>query len=108
MDKRVYYGAALTIIGFVVFTKTPLSASLLAFFILGIIPGTNIALPFWLLLCAYLLLGVFLMFWFSRQSLLIGEAAKPVAPVKAARTTRKKTSTRSKRATPKRSPRTAI
>lgn len=102
MDKRVVLWAGLTVLGFVVMTKTQLLNILVAFLILGVIPGTSLFVPSWLIFTVYPLLFVGILLWLGSQSLVSGaEAAKPT------RKTAQKRATRTKRV-PKRQPRTAI
>jgi hypothetical protein len=78
---------------FWVCTKTPLLASLFTLFVLGMVPGTHLAIPAWLMLIVYPAGFFAAVYWLSARSLYIGTPT-PKPAVKAARaaTTRKKKS----------------
>ena len=102
MEKqRVLFGTGIVIFLFLLISLTPIPASLLAFLVLGIIPGTDIVVPAWAILLVYpALIGVAL-YWIYGETFFIGEpapATKPAVTAKVAK--RKKTkSTRSKKTT---------
>lgn len=83
MEKRVLFWAGFVIILFIVLTKTPLISSLLSLLVLGIVPGTDLVIPAWIILTLYPVLGVLGIHWLRTQSLFIGERTKPVQPTKA-------------------------
>lgn len=60
---------------FVVISHPSVAAALLLFLFLGIIPGTNITVPFWVLLPTYTIGAIILMYWLSTQPLYIGSQA---------------------------------
>ncbi|HRK40680.1 MAG TPA: hypothetical protein PLN95_01200 [Candidatus Saccharibacteria bacterium] len=109
MDKRVYMVGGLAIFVIVVLTQTPLVATLFSFFIMGMIPGTDLAVPFWVMLILYPLLFVTTLYWISNQRFFIGEMEQPARPVMKTKPAKKKsrTSVARKRAAPKRRTRTA-
>ena len=101
MEKqRVLFGAGIVILLFLLISLTPIPASLLAFLVLGIIPGTDIVVPAWAILLVYpALIGVAL-YWVYGETFFIGEPAPVPKPVAAKATKRKKPkSTRSKKTT---------
>ena len=101
MEKqRVLFGAGIVILFFLLISLTPIPASLLAFLVLGIIPGTDLVVPAWAILLVYpALIGVAL-YWIYGETFFIGEPAPVPKPAVAQTTKRKKTkSTRSKKTT---------
>lgn len=93
MEKqRVLIGAGFVIVMFSVLTFTPIPASLLAFLVLGIIPGTDLAVPAWAILLVYPALIVVALYWVYGEAFFIGETPKPLQPVSKQTTKRKRRS----------------
>lgn len=104
MDKRVVFWVCTAGISLLLLGRTALLDTLLAFCILGIIPGTTIVLPSWLIMTAYPLVFLTLIYWLMSQSFFIGDTT-PADVMPIAKKTPHKTA---KQAVPKRRPRTAI
>lgn len=107
MEKqRVVIGVGIVIFLFLMLTLTPIPASLLAFLVLGIIPGTDLAIPAWAILLVYPALICIALYWIYGEAFFIGEptsapksvAAKSVKSKKAKTTRSKKTTAAKKRA----------
>ena len=101
--QRVMIGAGFFIVAFVVSPQTSLPASLLAFLVLGIIPGTNIALPAWAILLVYPALIGTVVYWLHNEAFFIGEPTPPpkatkVTVAKSRKTRAKKTAAAKRRA----------
>lgn len=94
MDKRILWLVGF-LAGLIVFVKTPLIAALLAFFILGIVPGTDILLPPWVLMIIYPVLFVAVLYRISTQPFIWYPAARTAVKPKAP-TNRRKSSTKMK------------
>lgn len=79
MKNRVYIviGAALAVL--LVCTYTPFVAVLFSFLVMGMIPGTGLVIPSWIILIANPLLCIGVLAWISDQSLFIGEVKKKPA-----------------------------
>lgn len=103
MEKqRVVYGAGIVILLFLVLTLTPIPASLLAFLVLGIIPGTDITVPAWAILLVYPALICIVLYWIYGEAFFIGEPTptpKAVA-TNVTKSKKAKTTVRSKKTTP--------
>lgn len=88
MDKR----DALWIIGgltaLYICAATSLMTHLLAFLILGRLPGTDTVMPQWIPYFIYPLLALALIGWLASHTLYIGEASIPVKNKKVTRTPR--------------------
>jgi len=110
MDKRILTYGLLAILVIMVLTQTPLLATLLSLLVMGMVPGTDLAIPFWVMLILYPLLFVAVLYWVSGQKFFIGEPPRPTTPAPKAKTTRKKStaSSRTKRTVTKRRARTAV
>ena len=102
MEKqRVFIGVGTVMLLFVMLPLTPVPASLLAFLVLGIIPGTELVVPAWAILLVYpALIGVAL-YWIHREAFFIGEPApapkSTVTKAAKTKTTRHKKATATKR-----------
>lgn len=108
MDKRVGFWAIVTVVGFIVLTKTQLLNILIAFFILGAIPGTNLVIPAWIIFTVYPIITVAILLWLGTRSILLGIPTTP-AVVTQPKTKRKKVSmTRKLKRSEKRQPRVAV
>lgn len=92
MNNRVLLWVGFVITLLIVCTQTPLIATLFALLVLGMIPGTDLVIPAWVILLLYPVLFVLGVHWIRSQPLLIGEQKKPSKPV-AQRVTRKRKST---------------
>lgn len=110
MDKRILSYGMIAVLVILVLTQTPLVATLLSLLVMGMIPGTNLVIPFWVMLVLYPLLFVAVLYWVSGQRFFIGETGQPTPPASKPKPARKKSATtsRSKRAAPKRRARTAV
>lgn len=102
--QRGVFGAGFVILILFICTQTSLPTALLTFLVLGIIPGTTIAVPAWAILLVYPALIVAGIYWLRGHVLFIGELAPPVKPavavmkkVKKTRNTRTKKTTATKR-----------
>ena len=101
MDKRFMWSAGV-LTALVVVTKTPFVFTLFALFVLGIIPGTSLVIPAWLLLIVNPILFAGIV-WIVRSHHLLTPIDTP-QPTAQAKRTRRSTATSKKRtaATPKR------
>lgn len=66
MDKRMLWFVGV-LIGLIIVIKTPLVFTLFAFFILGMIPGTDLFIPPWVLLITYPVLFVAIVYRIGTQ-----------------------------------------
>lgn len=74
MNKRAYLWAGGVLMGLIVLTKTPLVFSLFALLILGVVPGTSLVIPAWILLVIYPILFAATLFWLSARPIMITES----------------------------------
>lgn len=97
MDKRVRWalGAFLAV---VIITETPLVFTLFSIFILGMVPGTSVVVPAWLLLVInpLLCLGII---WVVRAHHLFTPIDTPLKPTATTRTAKKARQARTKKST---------
>lgn len=100
MNQRATIWALLFVVIILTLTKTPLLAALLTFLFIGIIPGTAIVIPSWVLLIVYPVAFVLVSRLLVGRTLFFGEQKKPepVAPTKKVRS--QKTSTTQQSTTP--------
>ncbi len=89
----MFVGAGFGILLFLVCTLTSLPASLLAFLVLGIVPGTDIVIPAWAILLVYPALIAVAVYWLHGEAFFIGEPTPTPKPVKATAAKSKKTRT---------------
>lgn len=94
MSRRTLFWVSLAVLLFIICTQTPAVVIIFSFLVMGIIPGTSITIPAWLMLIGYPLAFIAAVLWISHQSLFIGAPAKPTT-----RTAIKKTAPKKKRAT---------
>jgi len=66
---------------------------------MGVVPGTTITIPAWVMLITYPLGFLALCYWLSHQSMLIGEKKRPVKSVtkKSTKRSKAKNPTRARR-----------
>lgn len=94
MNKRAYLWAGGAILGLLILTKTPLVFSLFALLILGVIPGTALVIPAWVLLVLYPILIAATLFWLSAQPIMIAEPVRAQTKPRKRATRTKKTTTK--------------
>ena len=96
--QRGVFGVGFVILILFICTQTSLPTALLTFLVLGIIPGTTIAIPAWAILLVYPVLIVAATYWLRGRVFFIGELAPPVKPAIAVVKKAKKTkNTRTKK-----------
>lgn len=82
---------------FYVLVETSLLSNLFTLLILGMVPGTDLALPPVLMLVTYSVGFIAALYWLTHQTLFFAETKKPAKPVKqAAKKTAKKPATAKK------------
>lgn len=109
MDTRRYYLVGMALIIFLVCTQTPLLSVVFAFFILGMIPGTSLIIPSWMILISYPLIALSVLYWLSTQSLFIGEQVLHIKQTQRRPAAKKvQSKTRTKQIPTKRRPRAAV
>ena len=82
MNRRAWFWVCGVAVGLVILTKTPLVFTVFAFLVLGMIPGTMLTIPAWVLLTVYPLVFIGTVYWLSTQPLLIGAPAPAPTPAK--------------------------
>lgn len=102
MKRRAALWAGIVTVSFVAVFYVNIPSTLFTIFVIGIIPGTSITIPAWLMLLMYPGLFAVMLYWLGKQSLLIGERRLAKAPVKTTKksvpTALRKTRRRSKTA----------
>ena len=84
MNKRLMWtGIFLTIIGLLIFVPD-IANALLAFMFVGIIPGTDMSLPFWAMGLFIVIAAAIAIVWLGNQSLYIGDRSYQQKQAKAA------------------------
>ncbi len=93
MKRRVLFWVFAVVGIFYVLVETQLPSNLFTLFILGMVPGTDLALPPVLMLVAYTFGFFAALYWLAHQTLFVAEPKKPAKPVKqtSKKTTKKPT-----------------
>lgn len=112
MKRRVTLWAGIVTVSFVAVFYVNIPSTLFTIFVIGIVPGTAITIPAWLMLLIYPSLLAGILYWLGKQSLFIGEASpttRPTHPIKKPDTvTLRKTRRRKAALATKREARTAV
>lgn len=90
MNRRAWFWVCGVTVGFLILTKTPLIFTVFAFLVLGMIPGTTLTIPAWVLLATYPVAFAGVIYWLSTQPLLIGSSG-PGTPPRSSKKTMTKT-----------------
>ena len=99
MNRRVLFWVFVVVGIFYVLAETPLVSNLFTLLILGMVPGTDLALPPIVMMIAYTLGFFGAVYWLAHQTLFVAEPVKPTKPVKQAAKKTAKKSTTSKKTT---------
>lgn len=70
--KRVVFWAILVAAGLVITTQTSLMTDIFLLLVMGIVPGTNLHAPAFLMLIGYPLIAIAAIYWLVKQPMFIG------------------------------------
>lgn len=88
MDRHSLRRAGFVVVLFAVLIAMNVPSTLFTIFVIGIVPGTTVAIPAWFMLTIYPMLFVAIAYWLGRQTFSLSAQKKDVSkrpPVKAAR-----------------------
>jgi hypothetical protein len=111
MNTRALLWAGFVTVFLVLCTQTTFPTTVFALLVMGMIPGTDITIPAWVILATYPMVFLLTIYWLGRQSFFIGEQTTAVPPAtkpaKKRQTGKVKSHARRKSTAAKRRPRVA-